>query len=59
METLFLNIKITHNKRVFLLPTKEKYYLYINDIIQSIDKFIKLKGDFIEKNQSLLSSIYI
>jgi len=59
METLFLNIKITHNKRVFLLPTKEKYYLYLNDIIQSIDKFIKLKGDFIEKNQSLLSSIYI
>jgi hypothetical protein len=59
METLFLNIKITHNKRVFLLPTKEKHYLYLNDLIQSIDKFIKLKGDFIEKNQSLLSSIYV
>lgn len=45
METLFLNIKITHNKRVFLLPVEEKRKLFIYDIEISIEKFIKLKGE--------------
>ena len=44
METLFLNIKIVHNKRIFLLPIGEKSKLFIYDIELSIEKFIKLKG---------------
>ena len=44
METLFLHIKINHNKRIFLLPTGEKNKLFIYDIITSIEKFIKLKN---------------
>lgn len=44
METLFLNIKITHNKRIFLLPVEEKSKLFLYDIEYSIEKFIKLKG---------------
>lgn len=45
METLFLNIKIIHNKRIFLLPIEEKSKLFLYDIETSIEKFIKLKGD--------------
>jgi energy-coupling factor transporter ATP-binding protein EcfA2 len=44
METLFLNIKINHNKRIFLLPVEEKSNLYIYDIEIAVEKFIKLKG---------------
>ena len=51
METLFLNIKITHNKRIFLLPIEEKKKLFIADITESVSNFIKLKGLGIEKNQ--------
>ena len=43
METLFLNIKINHNKRIFLLPIEEKKKLLFSDIKISIEKFIKLK----------------
>lgn len=43
METLFLNIKIVHNKRIFLLPVEEKSKLFIYDIEMSVEKFIKLK----------------
>ena len=45
METLFLNIKISHNKRTFLLPSEEKSNLFLYDIENSIEKFIKLKGN--------------
>jgi SpoVK/Ycf46/Vps4 family AAA+-type ATPase len=45
METLFLNLKIIHNKRVFLLPVIEKTKLTIKDISNSINKFINYKGD--------------
>ena len=45
METLFLNIKISHNKRTFLLPGEEKSNLFLYDIENSIEKFIKLKGN--------------
>lgn len=44
METLFLNIKITHNKRIFLLPVDEKNKLLFSDIKMGVEKFIKLKG---------------
>lgn len=44
METLFLNIKINHNKRIFLLPVDEKKKLLFVDIKNAIQKFIKLKG---------------
>lgn len=44
METLFLNIKINHNKRIFLLPVEEKNKLLFSDIKTGIEKFIKLKG---------------
>ena len=44
METLFLNIKINHNKRIFLLPVEEKNKLLFSDIKTSIEKFIKLRG---------------
>jgi energy-coupling factor transporter ATP-binding protein EcfA2 len=57
METLFLNIKINHNKRIFLLPVEEKKKLFIYDIKTSIDKFIKLKG--IDKQNNNLSNLYI
>jgi SpoVK/Ycf46/Vps4 family AAA+-type ATPase len=44
METLFLNIKITHNKRIFLLHVEEKNKLLFSDIKMGVEKFIKLKG---------------
>jgi len=60
METLFLNIKIVHNKRVFLLSSNEKKSLLINDIKESINKFIKLKGSNFENDKKdYLSHIYI
>lgn len=51
METLFLNIKIVHNKRIFLIPVEEKKNLLLDDIKESINKFIKLKGSSFEKNK--------
>ena len=59
METLFLNIKITHNKRIFLLPIEEKKKLFITDIKESVSKFIKLKGLGIEKKPDYLAHLYI
>lgn len=41
METLFVNIKIIHNKRIFLLPIEDKSKLFLYDIEISIEKFIK------------------
>jgi energy-coupling factor transporter ATP-binding protein EcfA2 len=60
MESLFLNIKIIHNKRVFLLPVKEKNILIIDDIKNAIKKFILLKGDYINNFEikEYLSYIY-
>jgi len=51
METLFLNIKINHNKRIFLIPVHEKINLLIEDIKESINKFIKLKGSIFDKKK--------
>ena len=59
MENLFLNIKIIHNKRIFLLPIEEKKKLFIEDIKESIIKFNKLKGNGIDKKQDYLSHLYI
>ena len=50
METLFLNIKIVHNKRVFLLEIIEKKDLLLNDINNATTKFLILKGDTLKKN---------
>ena len=44
METLFLNININHNKRIFLLPVEEKNKLLFSDIKTGVEKFIKLRG---------------
>lgn len=52
IESLFLNLKIVHNKRVFLLPVIDKKKLLIIDIKESIEKFIKLKGDYINKYET-------
>lgn len=59
METLFLNLKIVHNKRVFLLPIEEKKKLIIKDIGESINKFLKLKGDYFKNKHETPSSLYI
>ena len=43
METIYLNIKIAHNKRVFLLPLEEKHKLIITDVKTAINNFLLLK----------------
>jgi len=43
METIYLNIKIAHNKRVFLLPLEEKHKLFITDVKMAINNFLLLK----------------
>ena len=61
MESLFLNIKIVHNKRIFLIPVDEKKNLFIDDIKESINKFIKLKCSVFDKDArpDYLSHLYI
>ena len=59
METLFLNIKIVHNARVFLLPVDDKKKLFIKDIKDSIQKFLKFKGDYFKNKYQVPSSLYI
>ena len=61
METLFLNIKINHNKRIFLLPVEEKNKLLFSDIKTGIEKFIKLKGTKLsgENIPEHLSHLYV
>ncbi len=59
METLFLNIKINHNKRIFLLPVEEKKKLLFLDIKVAIEKFIKLKGSSENKIPNNLSHPYV
>jgi len=57
METLYLNIKIVHNKRVFLMPLEEKHKLFITDIKQAINNFLLLKD--IKKVNTSLYGYYI
>jgi nicotinamide riboside kinase len=52
METIYLNIKIAHNKRVFLLPLEEKHKLFITDVKTAINNFLLLK-DIKKVNTSL------
>ena len=59
METLFLNLKINHNKRIFLLPVEEKKKLLFQDIKVAIEKFIKLKGIGNDKIPDNLSHLYV
>lgn len=59
METLFLNLKITHNKRVFLLPIEEKKVLIITDIKEAIEKFLKLKGDYFKNKYEVPFGLYV
>lgn len=61
METLFLNIKIIHNKRVFLMSVEEKNKLLLEDIKEAIKKFIKLKGSIFNKDKipEHLSHLYV
>jgi hypothetical protein len=51
METLFLNIKITHNKRIFLIPIDDKKNLLLDDIKESVKKFIKSKESIFNKDK--------
>ena len=41
METAFLNLKIIHNRRIFLLPKEEKNIVDHNDIKKAFDKLIE------------------
>jgi hypothetical protein len=62
METVFLNLKIIHNRRVFLLPIEEKNIVNIKDIQKSFDKLIDLRKKHMEKgieHNKLVSSMYI
>jgi hypothetical protein len=59
MESLFLNLKIVHNKRVFLLSIEEKKKLIIGDIKESIDKFLKLKGDYFKNKHETPFGLYV
>jgi SpoVK/Ycf46/Vps4 family AAA+-type ATPase len=59
METLFLNIKIVHNKRVFLIPVTEKENLIIGDIKDAIKKFIKLKCVNKEETNKHVEHMYL
>ena len=59
METLFLNLKIVHNKRVFLLPIDDKKKLLIKDIKDSIDKFLFLKGDYMKNKREIPFGLYV
>ncbi len=59
METLFLNLKIVHNKRVFLLPIEDKKKLLIKDIKDSIDKFLFLKGDHLKNKTEIPFGLYV
>ncbi len=57
METIYLNIKIVHNKRVFLLPLEEKHKLFITDIKMAINNFLLLKD--IKKVNTSLYGYYV
>jgi len=59
METLFLNIKIVHNKRIFLIPVTEKENLTIEDIKEAIKKFIKLKCVTKEDTKKYVEHMYL
>ncbi len=59
METLFLNLKIVQNKRVFLLKVEDKKKLLINDISNAIDKFLFLKGDHIKNKREIPFGLYV
>lgn len=59
MEILFLNIKIVHNKRVFLMPVAKKEKLIIEDIKEAIIKFIKLKCISKEDIKSHVEHMYL
>ena len=61
METLFLNIRIVHNKRVFLMSVEEKNKLSLEDIKEAVKKFIKLKGSVFNKDKipEHLSHLYV
>ena len=59
MESLFLNLKIVHNKRVFLLPIDDKKKLLLKDIKESVDKFIFLKGDYLKNKNDTLFGLYV
>lgn len=59
MESLFLNLKIVNNKRVFLLPVEDKKKLIIGDIKECIDKFLKLKGDYFKNKHETPFGLYV
>ena len=58
MESLFLNLKIVQNKRVFLLPVVDKKKLLIKDIRDSIEKFLFLKGDCLKAKREIPFGLY-
>ena len=53
MESIFLNMKIAHNKRIFLLPIEEKKILKLLDIKTAINKFIAVHKLNEDKNYNL------
>ena len=59
MESLFLNLKIVQNKRVFLLPVLDKKKLFIKDIRDSIEKFILNKGDYLKTKREIPFGLYL
>lgn len=59
IETLFLNLKIVQNKRVFLLPINDKKKLLLSDIKDSINKFIFLKGDHLKNKKEVPFGLYV
>lgn len=59
MESIFLNIKIIQNKRVFLLPINDKKILKISDIKKAIDKFMDLHKLKKEDDKTSLNMMYL
>jgi hypothetical protein len=53
INNIYLNIKIVHNKRVFLLPVDEKANLLLCDLKLAINNFILLKDIKKKVNPSL------
>ena len=58
MDTLFINIKIVYNKRIFFISLEEKKKLLINDIKDALENFIKLKSSVLGKKRDL-THLYI
>lgn len=59
MESIFLNMKIIQNKRVFLLPVNDKKLLKIIDVKKAIEKFIDLHKLNKQDDKTSLQMMYL